>query len=161
SVRGAMPSPPGSCREACAHACDPSTCVARSGTIAFVPEYRASFDAAVTFLSGGGLSAQGFRLDVPGPEVTAGGIGPRFVRHLAVLMVERVDITNLEVFEEPHKGSRGVPVAAGGHRIVELNHVMHDGMITYPGLPGAQLRPYMTHEESRAHYAPGTEIRID
>jgi kynurenine formamidase len=126
-----------------------------------VPEYRASFDASVTFLNGGGLTAQGFRLDVPGPDVTADDIGPLFVGHLALLMVDRVDVTNLQVFEEPHKGSRGVPVATGQRRIVELNHVIYEGMITFPGLPGPQLRPYLTFEQSREHYAPGTEFRID
>jgi arylformamidase len=33
-------------------------------------DYRAEFDAEVTFLNGGGLQAQGFRLDVPGPDVS-------------------------------------------------------------------------------------------
>ena len=33
-------------------------------------EYRAEFDADVTFLNGGGLQAQGFKLDVPDPEIT-------------------------------------------------------------------------------------------
>jgi kynurenine formamidase len=126
-----------------------------------VPEYRASFDASVTFLNGGGLTAQGFRLDVPGPDVTAADIGPLFVRHLALLMVDRVDVTNLEVFEEPHKGSRGVPVASSERRIVELDHVIYDGMLTYPGLPGPALQPYLTFEQSREQYAPGTEFRID
>jgi kynurenine formamidase len=126
-----------------------------------VPEYRASFDVSVTFLNGGGLTAQGFRLDVPGPDVTAADVGPLFVRHLALLMVDRVDVTNLEVFEEPHKGSRGVPVASSERRIVELNHVIYDGMLTYPGLPGPALQPYLTFERSREQYAPGTEFRID
>lgn len=82
-----------------------------------MPEYRASFDASVTFLNGGGLTAQGFRLDVPAPDVRAADIGPLFVRHLALLMVDRVDVTNLKVFKEPHKGSRGVPVASSERRI--------------------------------------------
>ena len=34
-------------------------------------------------------------------------------------------------------------------------------MITYPGLPGPQINPYMTREASREHYAPGTEFAID
>jgi arylformamidase len=35
-----------------------------------VLQYRAEFDAAVSFTNGGGLQAQGFRVDVPHPEVT-------------------------------------------------------------------------------------------
>jgi hypothetical protein len=34
-------------------------------------EYRAEFDADVTFLNGGGLQAQGFKLDVPDPEISS------------------------------------------------------------------------------------------
>ena len=129
----------------------------------FVPDYRASFDATVTFRNGGGLSAQGFRLDVPGPDVSAADIGTLFVQHLGLLMVDRVDITNLDVFEEQHKGSRGVPVAVGADSrlIVELNHVIRAGMVTYPGLPGPEIEPFMTREASRAQYAPGTEFQID
>jgi kynurenine formamidase len=34
-------------------------------------------------------------------------------------------------------------------------------MITYPGLPGPEITPYLTREASREHYAPGTEFAID
>jgi arylformamidase len=127
-----------------------------------MPEYRATFDAAVTFLNGGGLSAHGFRLDMPGPDASPDDVGALFVRHLGLLMVDRVDIANLEIIEEPHKGSRGVGVtAAGERRLVELNHVIRDGMTTYPGLPGPVIRPHLTREASRQAYAPGTEFEID
>jgi kynurenine formamidase len=46
-------------------------------------------------------------------------------------------------------------------RLVELSHVIRNGMITYPGLPGPQINPYLTREASREHYAPGTEFAID
>jgi arylformamidase len=49
---------------------------------------------------------------------------------------------------------------AGG-RLVELSHVIRAGMVTYPGLPGPQITPYLTREASREHYAPGTEFAID
>lgn len=125
-------------------------------------EYRASFDAAVTFLNGGGLSAQGFRLDLPGPDASPDDIGELFVRHLGLLMVDNVEIANLEIIQEPHKGSRGVGVNdSGERRLVELNHVIRDGMTTYPGLPGPTIRRHLTREASRAAYAPGTEFQID
>ncbi|HEY3712913.1 MAG TPA: cyclase family protein [Jatrophihabitantaceae bacterium] len=127
-----------------------------------MPDYRASFDATVTFRNGGGLSAQGFRLDLPGPDVSAADIGTLFVQHLGLLMVDRVDITNLDVFEEQHKGSRGGPVSSGAsRRIVELNHIIRAGMVTYPGLPGPEIEPFLTREASRAQYARGTEFQID
>jgi kynurenine formamidase/predicted enzyme related to lactoylglutathione lyase len=60
------------------------------------------------------------------------------------------------------------PDFAGGLRcpadtwnLVELSHPITAGMITYPGLPGPEISPYLTREASRARYAPGTEFAID
>ena len=44
--------------------------------------------------------------------------------------------------------------------MVELSHVVTAGMVTYPGLPGPEITQHLTREESRAHYAPGTEFEI-
>jgi len=33
-------------------------------------QHRAIFDASVTYSNGGGLTAKGFRVDIPGPHVT-------------------------------------------------------------------------------------------
>jgi arylformamidase len=41
-------------------------------------QYRAQFDAVVTFANGGGLRADGFRVDVPGPDVTAPEVADLF-----------------------------------------------------------------------------------
>ncbi len=49
----------------------------------------------------------------------------------------------------------------GQGRLVELSHVMRAGLVTYPGLPGPQITPYLTREDSREHYSPGTEFAID
>jgi len=45
-------------------------------------------------------------------------------------------------------------------RIVDLSHVIEDGMTTYPGLPGPEIGDHLTREASREHYAPGTEFHI-
>lgn len=125
-------------------------------------EYRASFDASITFRNGGGLQTQGFRLDIPGSDITEDELGALLVRHLGLLMVDRVDISQLEIIAEPHKGSRGVSDApASGRRLVELNHVISAGMTTYPGLPGPEITPHLTRESSRATYGPDTEFAID
>ena len=50
---------------------------------------------------------------------------------------------------------------AGERRIVELSHVITAGMTTYPGLPGPDVTPHLTREDSRKSYAPGTEFAID
>ena len=130
-------------------------------------EYRASFDAAIGFSNGGDLTAHGFRVDVPSPDVDAAGIAVLFVASLGLLMTDSVQLSNVEIFAEPHKGTRGGPsdhsqgpTGAGG-RLVELSHVIRAGMVTYPGLPGPEITPYLTREASRQHYAPGTEFAID
>ena len=130
-------------------------------------EYRASFDADVTFLNGGGLQAQGFRLDVPGVDVREDELAALFVRHLGLLMVDQVRLREVRVAAEPHKGSRGGPADAaattsGGRRgLVDLSHEIVAGMGTYPGLPGPEITPFLTREDSRRRYAAGTAFAID
>ena len=130
-------------------------------------EYRASFDATVTFGNGGGLAVHGFRVDVPDPGIDEAGIAALFVASLGLLMTESVSLSNVDVFAEPHKGTRGGPSdrAAGpadrGGALVELSHVIRAGMITYPGLPGPDITPHLTREASRGRYSPGTEFAID
>jgi arylformamidase len=51
-------------------------------------------------------------------------------------------------------------VRQDGRTRIDLSHVVEDGMTTYPGLPGPIVCDYLTHEQSRAVYAPGTEFQI-
>jgi kynurenine formamidase len=131
-----------------------------------IDEWRASFDAEVTFANGGGLRAEGFRLDLPGDDpsaVTDDELGALFVRHLGLLMVDRVSISNRTAIREAHKGSRGVggsTSTGSGRELVELSHAITAGMITYPGLPGPEISDHLSREASRAVYAPGTEFQI-
>jgi arylformamidase len=46
-------------------------------------------------------------------------------------------------------------------RFVELSHVVREGMITYAGLPAPTIAPFLTREDSKARYAPGTEFAMD
>jgi arylformamidase len=130
-------------------------------------EYRASFDAAVRFSNGGDMSVHGFRVDVPSSGADQAAIAALFVASLGLLMTDSVQLSNVEVFPEPHKGTRGGPSdrrpAAGpeGGRLVELSHVIRAGMITVPGLPAPEVTPHLTRERSREMYAPGTEFEID
>ena len=133
-------------------------------------EYRASFDASISFSNGGGLAARGFRVDVPSADVGEDEIAALFVASLGLLMTDAVLLENVEVFAEPHKGTRGGPSDRGGQPagpggpggpLVELSHVIRAGMITYPGLPGPSIAPHLTREASRGRYAPGTEFAID
>ena len=45
-------------------------------------------------------------------------------------------------------------------RLIELNHVIEDGMITYKGLPAPVICDYWSREASRANYAEGTEFQM-
>ena len=43
---------------------------------------------------------------------------------------------------------------------IDLSHTVEDGMITYRGLPGPVISDFLSREQSRSHYAPGTEFHI-
>jgi kynurenine formamidase len=43
---------------------------------------------------------------------------------------------------------------------IDLSHEIHHGMVTYPGLPAAELSTVLSREESRSRYAPGVEVHI-
>lgn len=124
-------------------------------------QWRVRFDAEVDFVNGGGLRVDDFRLDIPGTEISDTELASLFVRHLGLLMVGEVRITAKELIREPHRGGRHVvPAPAPGARLVELSHVVRDGMITYPGLPGPQITDWLTREASRQRYGPDTEFHI-
>jgi len=129
-------------------------------------QYRAHFDAEVEFTNGGGLTANGFRLDLPGADADETIVGRLFVQHLGLALVGRVDIRGLEIVEELHRGSRGIETAPasapnGPSRFVELSHVIRAGLVTYPGLPAPVITPHLTREDSVSHYAPGTDFVMD
>ena len=72
--------------------------------------------------------------------------------HLGLLMVERVELRSVRRVEEPHRGSRGVTQVAGGsRRRVDLSHAIHDGLVTYPGLPAPEITEHL-----RARPRPGS-----
>ncbi|QIS21092.1 cyclase family protein [Nocardia terpenica] len=96
-------------------------------------EWRVEFDAEVTFSNGGSLRVEGFRLDIPGEDIPDAALGELFVRHLGLLMVGSVAIGGKRLIRESHKGSRGVDaIGPVSRKVVELGHVIGDGMITYP-----------------------------
>ena len=45
-------------------------------------------------------------------------------------------------------------------KLVDLSHEIFHGLVTYPGLPAPEISEYLTREDSRPHYAPGTEFTI-
>jgi kynurenine formamidase len=45
-------------------------------------------------------------------------------------------------------------------QIIDLSHVIENGMITYAGLPGPVISDHMGRKESRSHYTEGTSFQI-
>jgi kynurenine formamidase len=127
-------------------------------------DYRAHFDADVEFVNGGGLTAKGFRLDLPSRDISDEKIAELFIQHLGLALVSGVELRSVEIVAEPHKGSRGVaaaPTTAPSGRLVDLSHTIAAGLVTYPGIPVPTINAHLTREESRSHYAEGTEFAID
>lgn len=131
-------------------------------------EHRAHFDFAIAFADGGGMQGQGFRLDLPSSQLTEQEIAALLVRHLGLALVASVELTDLRIVEEPHRGSRGVEpgaqrdaATARTGRVIDLSHPIRAGLITYPGLPAPVITPHLTREQSRSHYAEGTEFAMD
>jgi kynurenine formamidase len=117
-------------------------------------QYRVLFDFEIDFSNGGGLKGHDFRLDIAGDDIGDAALADAIVRDLRLLMVGAVRIGNKRIIAEPHK--RREPERGP----IDLSHPIEDGMLTYPGLPAPAIRPFLTREASRAHYAPGTEFHI-
>ena len=49
---------------------------------------------------------------------------------------------------------------AGTVRLIDVSHTIENELITYRGLPAPVICDYLSREESRRHYAPGTEFAI-
>jgi kynurenine formamidase len=130
-------------------------------------EYRAIVDGAISFSNGGGIQVQGFRLDLPGQEVTHDEVGSLLVAALGLILADDVRLESVDMVEEAHKGTRGGPshLAAtvtqeASARLVDLSHVITGGMVTLPGLPGPELTQHLTREAAEKVYAPGTTFEI-
>ena len=45
-------------------------------------------------------------------------------------------------------------------QFIDLSHTVSHGLITYKGLPAPVICDFLSREQSKAHYAPGTEFQI-
>ena len=46
-------------------------------------------------------------------------------------------------------------------KVIDLSQTLYDGLVTHRGLPPLNISPFLSREDSRSHYAPGTEFQID
>ena len=44
--------------------------------------------------------------------------------------------------------------------LIDVSHTVVHGQVTYKGLPAPLICDYLSREDSRSHYAPGTEFQI-
>lgn len=129
-------------------------------------DYRAVFDAQISFVNGGSLTANGFRLDLPDADATEADVARLLVQHLGLALVGEVRLSSLQIVAEQHRGSRGIPAAdAGtpipGHRLVDLSHTIREELITLPGVPAVEITPHLTRADAVSRYAPGTTFVMD
>ncbi len=78
-------------------------------------EKRVCFDFEIDFSNGGGIQGQGFRLDIPGDDITDEALADYIVCDMRLLMVGEVRILNKQIIEEPHKrrtGDHGEPTVS-------------------------------------------------
>jgi arylformamidase len=125
-------------------------------------EHRTVFDFVITFINGGSIRGERFRLDVPRPGLTPSELAPLLISHLGLLMVGEVALSNLSFVVEAHRGSRGVGAGrpADTRRLIELSHPIRHGMVTYPGLPPPEISDHLTRQASEVRYAPGVTFQI-
>src|SRR6266487_2593318 len=45
-------------------------------------------------------------------------------------------------------------------QLIDLSHTIEHGLITYHGLPAPIICDFLSREQSKQHYAPGTEFQI-
>ena len=103
-------------------------------------------------------------MDLPAASVEESAIGRLLIQHLGLALVQDVTLRDLRIVEEQHRGSRGVvaePRLSDTARIVDLSHPIRAGLVTYPGFLVPVITPHRTREDSRAKYAPGTELAMD
>ena len=83
-------------------------------------DHRVKFDFVVHFTNGGSLSAQDFRLDIPESDIADDALAAYLIQDMRLLMAGRVEITNKQILEEPHK--RGAISTAGlAQRTIDLS----------------------------------------
>ncbi|HEX2728363.1 MAG TPA: cyclase family protein [Rubrobacteraceae bacterium] len=123
-------------------------------------ERRVKFDFEVDFSNGGGIQGQDFRLDIDGENIADAELARYIVRDMRLLMVGNVRILNKEIITEKHRRTVPQETEVRGRELIDVSHQVEDGMITYNGLPAPIVCDYLSREESRSHYAEGTEFHI-
>lgn len=119
---------------------------------------RVVFDFDISFTNGGGIQGQDFRLDIEGNAISDQKLAEYIVQDLRLLMVGKVNILNKFYIDEKHK--RATKTDAKNEELIDLSHVIFDGLITYKGLPAPIICDFLSRETSRGNYDNGAEFQI-
>lgn len=120
---------------------------------------RVKFDFEIFFTNGGSLKGESFRLDIAGDEISDRDLADYLVADLRLLMVGQVRILNKEILTETHK-RKPINTREQTALLIDLSHTIEQGLVTYRGLPAPVICDYLSREESRQLYEPGTEFQI-
>ncbi|MGN8069100.1 cyclase family protein [Mucilaginibacter sp. SG564] len=123
-----------------------------------MPDKRVVFDFDISFTNGGGIQGQDFRLDIAGDTISDQELADYIVNDMQLLMVGKVAILNKYYIEEKHK--RQAVNLVPDEKYIDLSHTIFNGLVTYKGLPAPIICDYLSREQSKANYEPGTEFQI-
>lgn len=121
-------------------------------------EQRVVFDFEVEFTNGGGIQGQDFRLDIEGETVSDEFLISHLIADLRLLMVGKVTILNKYYIQEKHK--RKAVRKETHENLIDLSHVIFDGLITYKGLPAPVICDFLSRENALGKYEEGTTFQI-
>ena len=119
---------------------------------------RVQFDFEIEFTNGGGIQGRDFRLDINGDDISDKELADHIVHDMRLLMVGKTSILNKKIIREAHK--RKSNNVGNGQYLVDLSHTIENGLVTYKGLPAPVICDYLSREESKKFYAPGTSFQI-
>jgi len=134
---------------------------------------RLQFDFEVDYKNGGGLVGQGFQFQMAGVSASAGDhvsdgsgdleLADAIVHELRRRSVDGGDIEAVRIVNKRVVALDPGPAAAMALDAVvyiDMSHTIENGLVTYKGLPAPVICDYLSREESRKRYAPGTEFQI-
>jgi kynurenine formamidase len=120
---------------------------------------RVKFDFEIYFTNGGSLKGEDFRLDITGDDISDKELADYLVADLQLLMVGQTKILHKEIFHETHK-RKPVNQITNTDLLIDLSHIIENGLITYKGLPAPIICDYLSREKSKQFYEEGTQFQI-
>jgi len=122
-------------------------------------EKRVKFDFEISFINGGSIKGNDFRLDISSDSISDHELTDYLIADLKLLMVGETRIFNKEIISENHKRKPDQNIKKND-LLIDLSHTIENGLITYKGLPAPIICDYLSRENSRKNYAEGTEFQI-